>query len=262
MAGGVEIDTDYGPVGSGSCNARYVLAENGNEYLAKGPNLSPSLRHVGANEMVAGRLAGQMGLPVLDIQVLSDNDRPLIGITRMNSDRMHPIMDQELFAACNNQHRVYGMVVFDVWLCNTDRHEGNLIARCGGTETQGKKRLVCGWDRHHMVLTDHSHCLLPDNVEPTHFSSLMSRDRLGEFVLLPFVREAIRSRDMLRQALTKAEEISDEVLGGIVSQVPVGLLAADDRTEWAEFLIGRRDRLRELFGSGRESFPHLEAGDI
>ena len=42
-----------GPVGGGYCHALWVLATNGNEYLAKGPFLVEKFRHVAANELVS-----------------------------------------------------------------------------------------------------------------------------------------------------------------------------------------------------------------
>lgn len=223
--------------------------------------MTPNERHVGANELVSGLLASEMGLPVLDVRVLSMGGDVLAGSTWMGG-RFHPYMDATLFEECINRYHVYGIVVFDLWVCNTDRHEGGLIARCSGTETPGRKQ-QCGWDRHALILNDHSHCLLPDNRETTYFGSLLNhRDRVGEFVQLPFLLDAIQSPEMLGQAIGRAEAIPNEMLEGIIRQVPDALLPAEDKPAWVEFLSARRDRLREIVTASRRSFRNLEAGDI
>src|SRR6266516_627460 len=61
---------DFGPL-NGASRARYVGAENGSEYVIKGPSLTPEHPTVGGNEWVAARLAEALGLPVLDYRIVS-----------------------------------------------------------------------------------------------------------------------------------------------------------------------------------------------
>ena len=61
---------DFGPVGAGASQAHTVLAENGQEYIIKGPSLVPNHPHVAANEYVAARLGQSIGLPILDFTIV------------------------------------------------------------------------------------------------------------------------------------------------------------------------------------------------
>ena len=62
--------TDYGQVGRGASLAHYVLAENGSEYIMKGPTYTPDHHYVAANEIIAGQIIRMLGLPLLDCCVL------------------------------------------------------------------------------------------------------------------------------------------------------------------------------------------------
>lgn len=66
----LHVVDDYGEVGQGASRAHYVLAENGNEYIIKGPALTPNHQFVAANELVAARIAGALGLPLLEFCVV------------------------------------------------------------------------------------------------------------------------------------------------------------------------------------------------
>src|SRR4051812_25670853 len=67
----LRVVDDYGEVGEGATNAHYVLAENGSEYLIKGPSLVAGHPTVAANEWIAARLADSLGLPVLDTRLVT-----------------------------------------------------------------------------------------------------------------------------------------------------------------------------------------------
>ncbi len=137
------IDTVYGPVGDGYSRTLWVLADNGTEYLAKGPSLVKGFKHVAANELVAAGIAQRMGLPVLDARVLELNGDLYFGSTWMDGSRYHPVIDRELLYRCHNSQKVYEMVVFDTWVCNEDRHAKNLIVRCHGDDNGGPRTKDC-----------------------------------------------------------------------------------------------------------------------
>src|SRR5262249_12291042 len=162
----VSVVDDYGPVGRGASAARYVLAVNGNEYIAKGPSLCPGHRYVAANEFIAASLAGCLGLPVLDFCILEMNGHLFFGSTWMQYTSFAPQISEDLFNRCENRGRVYDLVVFDSWVCNVDRHHENLVVRCA-------KKRTNGGDHHLMILNDHSHCLVPPGQTPANLPALL-----------------------------------------------------------------------------------------
>ena len=203
-----------------------------------------------------------MGLPVLDTRVLTLDGALLVGCTWMDGSRYHPFIYKDLLYRCENSKSVYPMVVFDTWVCNTDRNEGNLIVRCHGLDKAGPRAKDCGANRHTLLLKDHSDCLLPDNRETTFFDSCLAKMRPPECVPLQFVRSAIINLDLLRAALSDAEAISDDTIRDIVEGVPDELLPCDDKPAWTKFLSSRRDALRELFNKDRGIFRFLRDGEL
>lgn len=244
------MDTDYGAVGHGASNARYVLASDGREYIIKGPSLAPDNPRVGANELIAARLAARLGLPVLDHNVITWRGEHFFGSEWMDKSRFSPALDRELFLKCENRDCVYEGVVFDGWLINKDRHNENLIAR---------RRNRTGLPRHVLLLNDHSHLLVSPS-GPTAINRLMGElDRpVGAFVSLDFVRESIADAGRVREALAAVEQLPDGDIEAVVGATPDGLLAEGDRTVYAEFLVQRRSRLRAVMQNEQGAFPNLK----
>jgi hypothetical protein len=123
----LRVRDGYGPIGQGASNARAVLAENGSEYIIKGPSLAPGNAYVAVNEHVAACLAEQLGLPVLDHRILDMNGDLFFAGAWMAQGTFLPHTSEDLFNKCDNKEQVYGLVTLDAWVCNTDRHAGNLL---------------------------------------------------------------------------------------------------------------------------------------
>jgi hypothetical protein len=251
----VSVWTDYGPVGKGASAAHYVLAENGNEYIMKGPTLSPTNPYVAANELVTARLAQALGLPLLDCCVLEMQGTLFFGSSWMDKGTFYPAITKDLLDKCANQSRVYDVVVLDAWLCNKDRHAENLTVRKRAGQATSP-------EMHLLLLNDHSHAL----VEPPITADKL-QDRLdtapANYVRLDFVAGAITASASLGAAITAVASVSDDTVREVVASVPdVFLPSASDRKSIVEFLARRRDRLRPLFEAGRASFPNLTGGPL
>jgi hypothetical protein len=237
---------DYGEVGDGATNARYVLAENNTEYLIKGPSLV-DIPTVAANEWIAAELADKLGLPSLDHRFVQLGDDLFFASTYMHKPSFAPAITKDLLRRCRNADRVYAVVVFDAWLCNLDRHAGNLIVR----------RVKKGEDERRMLLNDHSHLLVSPHI-PT-LDLLRSRlDSLpGAYVRLPFIRDWIQRPELVRDALKAVESLSNDQITAVVRSTPEPLLAEELREGYAEFLVERRSRLRRVFQRDAAAFPNL-----
>jgi hypothetical protein len=244
------VDTDYGPVGHGASNARYVLATDENEYIIKGPSLAPDNPMVGANELIAVRLAPLLGLPVLGHAVIEWRSDWFFASNWMDKSLFHPALDAALFAECVNKDCVYAMAVFDAWLINKDRHNENLIARRPVRRNPPVRELL---------LNDHSH-LMVSPLGPVVVSALdkqLDRPASG-FVWLDFVKRAIRSPGRLRDALAVIEGLDDTEVEAVVNSTPDALLSPVDKRAYSDFLNRRRRRLRGVMQKEPSPFPNLK----
>lgn len=244
------VETDFGAVGRGASNARYVEATDGNEYIIKGPSLAPDNPMVGANELIAVRLASRLGLPVLGHGVIEWRGDWFFASNWMDRSRFAPALDRDLFLKCENRDCIYETVVFDAWLINKDRHNENLVARRIGRT---------GPARHALLLNDHSH-LLSSPLEPKLPARLKDYlDRpASSFVALDFVRESIRAASRLKEALSAIEQLSDDEVAEVVDSTPDGLLASTNKRLYADFLNQRRARLRAVMQKEPGAFPNLK----
>jgi len=246
----LKVVDDLGPVGKGASNARFVYAENGEEYLVKGPSLTPDHPTVGANEWTAARLAARLGLPIQDHAIVEMRGDVFFATRQMPSPTFYPAIDKMIFERCDNRDRAYDVVVFDAWLINSDRHEENLVAR----------RTARNSDRCQLMLNDHSH-LLVSPCGPRVGSQLMAHldGAPGDYVRLPFIRDAITDPTRLQRALAAVEGLSEPDIRGIVATTPNELLSEPDRAVYGDFLTARRSRLGGLFRQSAGVFPNLSA---
>lgn len=247
----LRVIDDYGPVGEGVSQAHYVLAENGSEYIIKGPSLVPH-PYVAANELIAVNLAELLGLPVLDHQIVEMNGKLFFGNQYMSQGSFYPHITEELFNRCDNRDRVYDLVVFDAWICNIDRHATNLVAR-------SKRRQ--GIDQILMLLNDHSHCLMRPGFIPSQLSGFLSTGIL-EYTRLPFVLTAIQNVLRLSEALDAVEAIPNDDIHAAVALTPSELLDPAECPTVVQFLLARRSTLRAAFRANRGVFSQLGGGLI
>jgi hypothetical protein len=238
---------DYGPIGKGASEAHSVLAENGEEYIIKGPSFVPQHPTVGANEWVAARLAETLGLPILDYRILSMGGDLFFASGWMQTPTFYPAIDAEIFQKCENRGRAYSVVIFDCWLINKDRHGANLVVR---NSRNGN---------HLMILNDHSH-LLVSPLGPFATSTLMSSVAAppDPFICLPFIRDAITDPAEIRTVLDRIEDLPEDLIRDAVHSTPQQLLSTADQAIYADFLVERRGCLREVMQTGSSVFPKLE----
>jgi HipA-like kinase len=246
-AAALAVVDDYGEIGEGASNARYVLAENGTEYIIKGPSLVPGHPTVAANEWIAARLGEFLALPILDHRIVTMGGRLFFASSWMQKPSFYPAIDESLFNRCGNRDRVYGVVVFDCWLINQDRHGANLVVRHAKNGD------------HLLLLNDHSH-LLVSPLGPAKTEDLMScvADPPQRFVRLPFIRAGVTDPAHIRSVLDQVEALSDAEIRSAVNSTPQELLSNAEQDIYIEFLLKRQACLREVLHNGSAAFPNLE----
>lgn len=251
QAHALRIMDDLGEIGEGFCKAHAVTAENGQEYIAKGPTLQPDHFYAAANEYIAYVLGSRLGLSMLNATLLQAGDDFYFGSPYMLKGSWRDRMDPALFRRCGNLDQVYGLVAFDVWLYNFDRHEGNLLCR--------QIPRTGAWM---MLLNDHSHCLMAPAETPASLAARVAGGRPPELVKLPYVREEVRSLDRLKQAVGKVESLTDTTIGTVVASLPTKLLPLQERADVVRFICTRRDTLRATIAADQGYFMNLERGKL
>lgn len=245
---------DYGPVGKGASQAHYVLAENGSEYIVKGRQFSPGHAYVATTEMVTASLADFVGLPVLDHRLVCMGSELFFGSAWMPSGSFAPAVTPSLLDQCVNRDRIYEIVAFDVWVCNIDRHQENLIVR----ETRGRAGTVV----RSLLLNDHSHCFIRPGETPAILPSRTGEPFRAEFVRLDFVRDRILDPGRLGKAVQAMEALSDASIEAVVRSVPDAFLSTAERRLMYQFIKVRRSQLRTIITDARSLFPNLAGGAI
>jgi hypothetical protein len=251
----LSIIEDYGALGKGASQAHYVRAENGSEYIAKGRQFSPDHPYVGLTELVTSSLADRVGLPTLDFRVLDMGGELFFGSAWMTTGSFAPAITEALLDQCLNRDRIYDIAAFDVWICNIDRHQENLVVR-------ENRQAATGVMQRTLLLNDHSHCFVRPHETPSILPNRISEPLRPDFVRLDFLRDRIRDPRLLGRAIGIMEALPDGTIEAMLGSVPDAFATTVERGLVRDFLIDRKNRLRSIFVSGRNLFPNLGAGAI
>jgi len=111
-----------------STNPWVGMAVNGVEYFSKGPDLP-----IVFAELAGCLLAQAVGLPVPDVAAVVDGDETFAGSASVNGAfrTIEPWLKHRKRIV--NFEDLFGSIVVDVWLANTDRNIGNVISRPEGS---------------------------------------------------------------------------------------------------------------------------------
>ncbi len=249
-AGQVQIRTILSDIARGTSRARFIRAVDGNEYLIKGPSLTPEHPHVAGNELIAAELGQRIGLKLLPHAVAVDDDnRYYFASRRLVAGTFYDGLFEQLLARCTNRDSVHRIVVFDAWLINDDRTAPNfLVNKIKGKGTKG--------ERLDLIPIDHGHCLARKHRPPEQLQDALGTTP-GRYVPLDFVRAAIVSAQLLRNALDAVERVRDDEIRRIVRGVPAQLLPDASRPYYEDFLLARQRELRHIFDEFGWHFRNL-----
>lgn len=255
MAEWLRVRRDMGEIGRGESRARYVLADNGSEYVIKGPVITPGHRFVAANESVAAQLAATLKVPTPDHRILEYQGQPVFGVVRLEGKQVYyDGLNEELLPQCVNAGAVYELVVFDALVHNPDRHEGNFLVRRVG---QGRGRPPGLF----LLAIDHARCFVPPGREPTILASFVG-SRVREHVRIGYIRRAIVDSARLDEAIRLAEGLSEDRIRSVVGTLPDEWCDDEERESIADYLMQRKGGLRERFREDRDYFDNLGPGEF
>lgn len=246
-------ELDLGPVANAHSGARHVIAENGHEYIVKGPTLAPDRPYIAANELICARLARAMNLPVLDFCLVEWSGDLMFGAAWMPKDTFIPFGTPSVLDSCQNRDRLYDLALFDAWVCNRDRHGANLPIRVHVD--------ALGTERRQFLLTDHEHCLVAPDMTMDDLRRGVSAP-LNSFIFLNYIKAFISDPYRLDESLGHLLSIPFDLLTQIVHSTPDRLMTKPDRLELARFLFERRAFIKSRLADAREvEFPALARRD-
>lgn len=237
---------DLGPVPGHS--ARY-LAINGVQHISKCKSRSNG-SWVCFNEFFAARAALRMGLPVPSFQLVAFRGDLASHETWFCSRRVEPggNPDAAGFNRLRNPEAIGGTIVFDLWLCNTDRKNANLYVEWFSDNTE------------RLFLIDHGHTLLTSGTVATLRSAEFSDGR-RILPMCPDLAGCIKNINEFAQGLHALQSVTDEEICRWIEDSPAEWIPDDGAlSDLRQFILERRDRMRLVLEASLGFFPNLKRG--
>jgi hypothetical protein len=255
----------------GGAQSHLMRASDGNFYIVKFQN-NPQHIRVLANDLIATRLAANLGLPTAPCEVLEVSDWLInktpelhiqtggqrvnckVGLQFGSRYVVDPVegqvldyMPESLLANCRvrNPEAFLGALVFDKWTCNAD---GRQVIYW----RQNQQR------KYSVTLVDQGHCFHGGQWD---FPDAPLR---GTFNFNCVYRD-VRGWEAFEPWLSRIEQLDEKVLWGIAESVPPEWYQSDSDALAAMLkqLLARRSRIRELIAdfasSSRIPFPNWKS---
>jgi hypothetical protein len=228
-------------VGDGVTGSRFCTLEG----VVK--TASPGFAYTVVNEYVASRIAGLLGLPVPPGTIAQLDDGTLsFAMMKFGKkgDKPPPADAHDLVE--NRPLMAAGIVLFDAWVLNQDRHAGNLAWYPG---SQGS-----------VSIFDHGHALFGAEAEKRveRLDSLVNDPCLGfgcligELAVASHVVAWIAQIEAVRESAIK--EICQPLAG-------LGVCNREESVKLERVLVSRQKTLRTLIQANRDKFTNVENDD-
>lgn len=198
-----------------------------------------------ANEYVCGLLAQAIRLPVAQGVFVNRKGEAHYAsfnsyVSKMIGPRCIPPHAKEIVA--NLPVLACGIVVFDVWIHNKDRHPGNV----------GYDR-----DRDSVHIFDHGEAFMRDPDVPNYLRSNIGTVFLGDHCISPYIDA--NALGYMNEWIEKIAAIPESFIRTILQEaMDYGI---DDTMAQAgeEFLLRRRDNLHNLITGNQSCFPSAKS---
>jgi HipA-like protein len=200
---------------------------------------SANQRYVVPNEFICGRLGLMIGLPVPPgVVVRTDQDDLAYVALRFGKKGELPPPVIAEHAAQDNPAMTAGVIAFDCWMSNTDRHSGNLAYSRQGVD---------------FAVFDHSHALLGANPATGQAYLAGRKDRpVVSSCLGPHVTTA----KFFSRWTQRIGALPDDLIEDIVSTVTCkGGLTNDEAEAVVDFLRYRQSRVLSMLKQSRAEMP-------
>ncbi|MBL7955408.1 MAG: hypothetical protein JNJ91_10240 [Flavobacteriales bacterium] len=226
------------PVGEGVSDSQYINVTG----IAK--TNSPAEPNIVANEYICARLAAAVGLPVPPGFLVKKDDEPWFVSMDFNlaGDVLPPIIPQILLA--RKPELCAGIVLFDAWILNPDRHARNLAH---DTTTDA------------VIIFDHSRALMPTDLPQRQYAEAMvDKPAIGAHCLGTILKDASTFKYWHQRILAVAEH---QITDALNDAAEVGLEPGNVHF-FRQYLLDRRQRLPKIVANNPGAFPSLTLGTL
>jgi len=208
-------------------------------WVGKNPKES-GFPYIIANEFICARLAAELGFLVPECQF------QLIGEQAWFLSRYmdHEGFTYPKFLRCRNITDIPTLLLFDLWVCNTDRWESNLLI----------SRVTDAPDIYEFVVIDHSHALFGEADLP---KFPLDIDPRLCFIFRELAEQITSNRDW-ELALSKVYNLNKMEITEVVHSLPYMAFGDMEPNLIVEQILRRRDELPKLLQRARETgcFPN------
>ncbi len=244
----------------GGAQPHLLRCSDGGYYVVKFLN-NPQHRRILANELLAGRLAARLGLPVPPVAIV-EVPRELIEVagdlviqlarsrqpclpgrhfgSRYPGDpadvAVYDFLPDELLLEVENRQDFWGMLVFDKWTCNTDSRQVVFYRPAGS-------------GRFRALMVDQGFCF---NAQEWNFPDAPLRGLYARSC----VYRGVQGMEAFAPWLERLERLDAAILGEIAEEIPPEWYE-DDREgleRLLEQLLRRRQRVPELIRQARDTY--------
>lgn len=248
----VNAVTDLGKK-PGAAGGHRFLCDDENDYVVKFVDTG---NKIAINEIVAGSLALNLELPTpnkilvnIPQEVIDESPelsgRGISSITHIGSKGLPDIYgdfkkikeSQIQDMTLTNTDALYGVTVFDNWVCNKDRN--NLGNNMVGLLPRNKIRYAA---------IDYSHCFLDQNwtaeILNTHVDL---RDLMSNF---PFIQNKISNTECFEPWIEKIETFEESKINSILGSIPTSWnFVQNEQAAMLNFLKSRRNIIRDIINT-------------
>lgn len=225
---------DWGnPIGRGVMQSRRVAM------AGVGKSASETSPSAVANELIVGELGRAARLPVPPGMLATDPSGKPYHVSMnfyLTGEDLPPA--DALALATEQPELSCGIVLFDMWVCNDDRHAGNLAF-----DKVSKK----------VTLFDHSHSLMREKRGIERLKQYESKLGIGGHCLLPH----IRSFSGFPKWAGRMKAIPEYYIRESVSDNSAFGISTSDAEFCADYLVLRRTKLMDLLLANRPEFPKI-----
>lgn len=259
----VEATHHVRPMGTGFSGAQLIRADDGNDYVVKFRSNHQGLR-VLANELIAGRCAQALGLPIPSIAIVNVSQELLDVTEELTPFRATPGTQfgceyvpnghsepwRDVLANVENIGDLAGIILFDTWTHNVDRpwRKSNIEVT---KDTEGHYRVI---------MFDHG-WVFGGTPNWSTDSLKLQRDLVKPPAMNGYVyncfRPHIRGANPFGSWLLKVESLPPKTIWRSIQLVPDEWgINPSEKEALADYLIHRRKLIRPIIMGLKSIFPH------
>lgn len=199
------------------------------------------------SEWLCADIASWLGLPIPGRQTVPYNGQCLGFEWRDESKGFMPGMESRLM----NPDAIFGMLAFDILVCNRDRHSQNILFQ----------RPSPGVANYSLQLIDHSHALIGELADFAALEKFIGSNPDPDAFLrkVPVqLRALVNDLADFDPWINKIENLPLAVLKDSVAQIPSSWKPNPDETgRVIDFVDSRKEAIRPLLQSGKDQFPNV-----